>query len=189
MIPFDLPFDPGALQLRVLLWPVLFGLGAYLLLTAQPVGRPRPHLAERLRRLDVEERIRMEMARREVRPVFASRLLEGMLRPVLDDLGHLARRLLARVGLAGGRELERRLRVVRPGVEAPQFFGEKVAAGLLGLALFPIMNGLSVHPFGVWPVWTWAAGGVAGFLAPDWDLERRLRERRTLMLMELPILL
>jgi len=184
-----LSFDPSVLQLRVLLWPVLFGLGAYLVLTAQPIGRPRPDLAERLRRLDVEERIRMEMARLEVRPIFASRLLEGMLRPVLDDLGRLMRNILSRFGLGEGQELERRLRVVRPGVEVPQFFGEKLASGLVGLALFPVMNGLGVHPFGVWPVWIWAAGFVTGFLAPNWDLDRRLAERRTLMVMELPIIL
>jgi tight adherence protein C len=131
----------------------------------------------------------MEIARREVRPIFASRLLEGMLRPVLDDLGQLARSILTRFGLGGGKELERRLRVVRPGVEIQQFFGEKVASGLVGLALFPVMNGLGVHPFGVWPVWTWTAGFVAGFLGPNWDLDRRLGERRTLIVMELPIIL
>jgi pilus assembly protein TadC len=184
-----LVLDPAALQPRILVWPVLFGLGAYLLLTAQPIGRPKPDLAERLRRLDVDERVRAELVRRDVRPIFASRLLEGMLRPVLDDLGRIVRTILARFGLAGGKELERRLVVVRPGVELPQFFGEKVASALLGLTLFPLMNGLGVHPFGVWPVWIWLGGFVAGFLLPDWDLDHRMAQRRTLMVMELPILL
>jgi tight adherence protein C len=182
-------FDPSALQPRVLVWPVLFGLGAYLLLTAQPIGRPQPDLREQLRRLDVDERIRAQLAQQDTRPFFASRLLEGMLRPVLDDLGRIVRTVLARFGLAGGQELDRRLAVVRPGVELPQFFGEKVASGLLGLALFPLMNGFGIHPFGVWPVWVWLAGLVAGFLLPDWDLDRRMAQRRTLMVMELPILL
>lgn len=184
-----LSFDPGTLQLHVLLWPVLFGLGAYLMLTAQPIGRPKPDLTERLRRLDVDERIRMEIARRYVRPVFASRLLEGILRPVLDDLGRLVRQLLARFGLGGGQELERRLTVARPGVELPQFFGEKLMTGLIGLALFPSMNGLGIHPFGVWPLWFCLLGFAGGFLAPDWDLDRRIAARRTEMLMELPIIL
>src|SRR5436305_14834110 len=92
-------FDPSTLQLHVLVWPVLFGLGAYLLLTAQPIGRPKPDLAERLLRLDVDERIRMEIARREVRPIFASRLLVGILRPVLDVVDRMLRRYLARFGL------------------------------------------------------------------------------------------
>jgi len=43
-----LPFDPSVLRLHVLVWPMLFGFGAYLLLTAQPIGRPKPDLAERL---------------------------------------------------------------------------------------------------------------------------------------------
>jgi tight adherence protein C len=184
-----LHFDPSLIQPGVLLWPLLFGLGAYLLLTAQPIGRPKPDLAERLRRLDVDERIRAEMARRDVRPIFTSRLLEGMLRPVLDDAGQLLRSLLARFGLAGGRELERRLQIMRPGVELAQFFGEKLASGVVGLALFPLMNLLGLHPFGVWPIWFWLGGFIAGFLAPDWDLDRRIAARRTLMVMELPILL
>lgn len=181
--------DPAAIQVHILIWPLLFGLGAYLLLTAQPIGRPKPDLAERLRRLDVDERIRAEMAMQDVRPIFASRVLEGMLRPVLDDLGGMVRGVLARVGLAGGQELERRLQIIRPGVEPAQFFGEKLASGLVGFAIFPLMNGLGIHPFGVWPVWVWLFGFVAGFLAPDWDLERRMAARRTRMLMELPVLL
>jgi tight adherence protein C len=116
-------------------------------------------------------------------------LLEVMLRPVLDDVGRLLQRVLARFGLAGGRELERRLRVARPGVEPTQYFGEKVVAGLIGAALFPLMNWLGVHPFGPWPIWTWAAGLAVGFLAPDWQLEQALATRRLRCLMELPTIL
>jgi tight adherence protein C len=184
-----LRFDLGALDLQVLVWPLLFGLGAYLLLTAQPIGRPKPDLAERLRRLDVDERIRAQSGRPPRRPVFASHLLEGVLRPVLDDLGQLTRSLLGRSGLAGGPELARKLAVARPGVELPQFYGEKVASALIGLAVFPLMDALGVHPFGDWPVWVWVAGLVAGFVAPDRQLEWRLAARRTACLMELPTLL
>lgn len=189
MNPITLPIDPSALELRVLLWPLLFGLGAYLLLSAQPIGRPKPDLADRLRRLDVDERIRAEIGRQDVRPIFASRLLEAMLRPVLDDLGRLLRSALGRFGLAGGEELERKLRIARPGVEPAQFFGEKVATGLVGLGIFPLMNGLGIHPFGVWPMWLWLVGFAISFLMPDWELDRRLASRRTLVVMELPILL
>lgn len=190
MIPtFTVPFDPSALSLHVLLWPVLFGLGAYLLLTAQPIGRPKTDLAERLRRLDVDERIRMEAVGGPARPIFASRLLEVMLRPVLDDLGRLLRSLLSRFGLGGGAELERSLRIARPGVEPIQFFGEKILSGVIGFALFPVMDGLGIHPFGVWPLWLGAVGFAIGFLAPDAELERRLATHRTLVVMELPVLL
>lgn len=189
MTPVAFPFDPSALQLGVLIWPLLFGVGAYLLLTAQPIGRPKPDLAERLRRLDVDERIWADIGRRDVRPIFASRWLEGLLRPIFDDLGRLLRSILGQFGLGGGPELERKLHIARPGVEPVQFFGEKLASGLIGLGLFPLMNGLGIHPFGTWPVWAWAAGFLAGFLAPDWQLEQRLATRRTKCLMELPTIL
>ncbi len=189
MNPPVLPIDTNALEPRLLIWPLLFGLGAYLLLTAQPIGRPKSDLAERLRRLDVEERIRAEIIGRGTRPIFASTLLEGMLRPVLDDLGRLLRTVLERFGLGGGRELERKLGIARSGVEPVQFLGEKVASALVGLGVFPLMNGLGTHPFGLWPLWVWMLGAATGFLAPDWELERRLANRRTQALMELPILL
>ena len=188
MIALAASIDPNALEFRVLIWPILFGFGAYLVLTAQPIGQPKPDLTERLRRLDVDERIRAEIERRNVRPIFASRLLEGMLRPVLDDLGGVLRSVLGRIG-PGGKTLERRLRVARPGVESVQFYGEKLLSGLIGLGLFPLMNGLGIHPFGTWPVWIWGIAFVIGFLAPDWALDRRLTARRTTVVMDLPVIL
>jgi tight adherence protein C len=191
---FDLPalptVDPRSLQVDVLIWPVLFGLGLVLLLQAQPIGRPKTNLAERLLRLDVDERIRNELERRDTaRPIFAVRWLEGMLRPVLDDLGRLVRAVLSRFGLAGGRDLERKLRLARSGVEPVQFFGEKIATGLVGLTIFPIMNAFDVTLFGPWPAWLWVVGFVVGFMAPDWQLETRLAARRTRVVMELPTIL
>src|SRR5438477_11834710 len=92
---------------RVILLPLMLGLGLYLILTAQPIGRPKPDLGERLRRLDVDERIRMaELERYSRRPLFASRVLENMLRPVIEDAGRLLRAILLRLGIASGRELE-----------------------------------------------------------------------------------
>ena len=181
---------PTALDGRVIVLPLVLGIGAYLLLTSQPVGRPKPDLGERLRSLDVDERIRLaESGRRDSHQLFTSRLLENMLRPVLEDVGRAMRSLLQRLGLAGGRELEMRLRVVRPGVDAIQFMGEKVAAGLIVSATFPLMNLLHIQPFGAWPVWIWLVGFGIGFLLPDWDLDRRAAQRRGLVLMELPTIL
>lgn len=173
----------------VVLWPALVGLGLLLLLTAQPIGQPRPDLAAWLRRLDVDERLRSPAAGAPVRPLFASPVLEAFLRPVLDDLGRLIQLILANVGLAGGDELARQLALVRPGVGPAEFFGEKVASGIIGLALFPLMATLGIHPFGPWPPWTWVAAAVVGFLAPDWQLERRGEARQTAWLMELPAIL
>ena len=171
------------------LWSLLIATAVYALVTAQPLGQPKPDLAERLARLDVDERIRMGPAGEPGRPFFASRALEALLRPMLDDVGRLARALLSRVGLAGGDDLAARLRLTRPGVDVAQFFGEKTALGLLGLGLLPLMNVLGAHLFGSWPVWSWAVGFAVGFLAPDVDLEHRVRAHRTACLMELPTVL
>ena len=185
----------AALQLatldpRVVLLPLLLGLGLYLVLTAQPIGRPKPDLGERLRLLDVDERIRAaDRARHAAHPLFASRLLESLLRPVIEDAGRLLRAILLRLGLTGGRELEARLRVLRPGTEVVQFLGEKVAAGLIVAATFPVMNLLHLQPFGAWPVWLCVVGFGFGFLLPDFDLQHRADIRRGLVLMELPTIL
>src|SRR5205823_2007227 len=179
-----------ALDARVIVLPVLLGLGLYLILTSLPIGRPKPDLGERLRRIDVDERVRMaDLDRFQRTPLFASRMLENMLRPVIEDAGRLLRSILMRLGLASGRELEARLRVLRPGVEVIQFLGEKVATGLIVAAMFPLMILVRLAPFGPWPVWVWLLGFAVGFVLPDWDLQRRAATRHGLILMELPTLL
>lgn len=181
---------PQGLDPRAVLWPLLLGLGLYLVLSAQPLGRPKPDLGERLRRLDVDERMRRADAdRRQVRPLFASRLLEAMLRPVIEDAGRLARTVLRRLGISTGHELDQRLAVTRPGVDIVQFLGEKMASGLVIGATLPLMNLVHIAPFGPWPVWTWLIGFGIGFLLPDWDLDRRYAQRRGSVLMELPTVL
>lgn len=189
MIPLVALLDLSRLDFNVLFWPLLFGAGAYLLLTAQPIGRPKPDLAERLRRLDVEARMHDAESKPTRRPIFSSRLLEAVLRPVLDDLGSLLGRLMARFGLTRRAELGRQLALIRPGVEPGQFFGEKAASALLGLTLFPLMNLLGIHPFGDWPAWLLGAGLLVGFIAPDQYLAHQLTARRTACLMELPTIL
>ena len=184
-----LQLNLAGMPAHVVILPLLFSLGVYLMLMGQPLGRPRPDLKERLRRLNVDERVREQVSPPVRQPVFASRWLEAMLRPILDDVGRLVRAVLSLFGLGGGEALERKLRIARPEVEAPQFFGEKLVAGLIGLAFFPVLNALGLHPFGVWPGWLWAAGFLVGFLAPDWDLQRRLSQRRLDVLMELPTVL
>jgi tight adherence protein C len=179
-----------AVDPRAVVWPLLFGLGSYLFVRTQPWARPRPDLGERLRLLDVDERLKdTERGSAEARPLFASRLLESMLRPMIDDSGRLLRALLVPLGLSGGQTLERRLRLARPGVEPVQFFGEKVAGGVILAAVFPLLNVVRIHPLGAWPVWIWLAGFCVGYLLPDWDLQRRAATRRSLVLMELPTIL
>jgi tight adherence protein C len=181
-------FDPASLPPGWIIWPLVFGLGAYMVLTAQPIGRPKPDLAELLRRLDVDEVIKDEVNRQTSKPIFASPLLERILRPALEDVGQTLRRLLGALGLTGSQDLEQRLRRAGAGLEPAQFYGEKVALGLIGLGVFPLTDALGVSPVGTWPLWTWIVGFIAGFLAPDWNLNRRLAERRARVLMELPVI-
>jgi len=179
-----------AIDARVLLLPLLLGVGLYLILTSLPFGRPKRDLGERFRRLDVDERVRvLQLGPAAGQRLFTVRLLDTMLRPIVEDVGRGLRALVVRLGIGGGRELELRLRLIRPGVDGAQFMGEKVAAGVIVAAMFPLMNLLHIRPFGAWPVWLWLVGFVVGFVLPDWDLDRRASHRHSLVLMELPTIL
>ena len=176
---------PGA----VVLLPLAFGVGAYLFLTAQPLGQPKPDVTEQLRRLDVDERMRRRFEQHDDQALFASPLLERMLRPVVEDAGRWLGHFMSAFGLARGADVERKLALARAGVTPVQYFGEKALSGLLGAALWPAADWIGFQPFGPWPAWLWVAGFVVGFLAPDWELNRRLAARRTACLMELPTLI
>ena len=188
-----LPVTPasGGGARHFLIWPVLFGTGLYLIVTALPWGRPKPDLAERLDRLDVEKRLRAGIGGAG-RSWFRSRILELLLRPILEDLGGAVRaglaHLLPRFGFGGG-TVEQDLRVARPGVDIGQFYAEKVGGAILGFGLFPLANNVNADPFGPWPFWVWVVGGVLGFLAPNWDLARRMARRRLRIVLELPAIL
>jgi len=164
------------------------GAGLWLLVMAQPLGRPRPRLVARLRRLSAQGRMELEERAFAGAPMFSSPLLERVLRPVLDDAGDQIGRLLRRLGIESG-DLDRRLALGWPGMSAPQFRGQQIATGAVLFLAFPAMNLLGVHPIGVWPVWLWAGAFVAGFAAPSWQLNARLRRRREAIVAELPVTL
>ena len=167
----------------------IFGVGLWLMLTSLPWAQRRPDLAFALRRLSAQGRMELEAERWQAGPsMFASPVLERTLRPMLDDAGRLVTRLLTRLGVRTA-HLEQRLAVGWPGMTPSQFFGQKLAVALLFFACFPALNLAGLHPFGPWPVWTWLAGGFAGFVQPDWLLERRVSQRRQQVLMELPTVL
>lgn len=173
-------------MMAVLLISAAFGAGLWLIVAAQPIGRPRLDLTLRLRAMSAQGRTELETgARRQGKRVFKSPLLEQLLRPLLEDVGGQVGRILARFGIASG-NVEQRLALAWPGVTPPQFYGQKLASGLLFLALFPFMNVAAIQPFGAWPVWIWLGGFAAGFAMPDWMLQGRLERRRTAVLMELP---
>jgi tight adherence protein C len=178
-------------------------VGLLLLLTsaAQPLGRPKPDLAAALRRLDVAARLRDDALARPpggARPLFDLPVLERALRPALDDLGRAVQAGLRRLGLhglpglgrlAGGAELERQLALVWPELGPAQFAGWKVATGCAGPAALAAIALLGFRPAGGWPLWLWGGLFALGFLAPDWDLARRLGARREAVRDELPTVL
>ncbi len=165
------------------------GAGLWLMLMGQPVGRPRPELGARLRRLSVQERMAQEeRAGAPGAPMFRWALLERLLRPLLEDAGGAASGLLRRLGLEAG-DLDSRLALGWPGMSAPQFRGQQLATGAVAALVLPAMNVLGVHPFGAWPVWLWVGAFAAGFAAPSWQLAGRLTKRRRAIHAELPVAL
>lgn len=165
------------------------GAGLWLLVMAQPLGRPRPELAARLRRLSAQGRLELEERANGAGPaMFSSSLLERVLRPLLDDAGDWTGRILRRLGVETG-DLDRRLALGWAGMSAPQFRGQQLATGAVAFLVFPAMNLLGVQPLGAWPLWLWLGGFVLGFAAPSWQLNGRLRQRRLAVLAELPVTL
>jgi tight adherence protein C len=164
---------------EVIVWPLLGGIGLLLLLTAQPLGRPRPSLAARLAAL------RPDIPRQEPEATaFANPTLERLLAPPLRAAGSLGLRLAELLGVPTDR-LARRLRLAgEPGGPALHI-GQKVFGALVGCGLLPTFNQLQITPFGRWPAWLWLATGIAGFLTPDADLARKTAKRRRELLVGL----
>ena len=189
---------------RVLVWTALFGLGVWLVTMELASMRTRPALAHQLARQDVDRRLRetleAELAHSlgitpgaaAMRPGGERDLfppaLKRMLRPVLADVGWLVRGLLVRFapGLAGGATLERDLRLVRPTASLAGYFAEKVGAGLLWLAIPPVLGAMGGPRT---PTVLWIVAGLVGFILPDLDLRRRLGARREQIVAELPAVL
>jgi len=79
---------------EVVLWPLLGGLGLLVLLTAQPIGRPRPSLGARLAALHPD------IPRQEPEATaFANPTLERLLVPPLRAAGSLGLRLAELLGV------------------------------------------------------------------------------------------
>jgi Flp pilus assembly protein TadB len=183
-------------QPRLVLWAVLFAAGLLLLLTA----RPRPLLAERLARLDLDARARQDDAARVagllvrerlgLNPWWLLRALVGELfGPALLDAWGVAVRCAEPFlpELARGVGQYERLVLVYPdrGREEAlwQHLGGKVIlAGLLG-GLVPgaaALAGVEV------PLAAWLVGALVGFVAPDLVVQRLLAQRAEQVLEELP---
>ena len=172
----QLSLHPG-----LLLWPALLSLCIYLLVARQPIGRPKQDPREWLDRYDIDRRVAAR-ERRERARLFESDLLEGLLRPVLDDAAALLHRLLRRLGVGDPAGLERVLAQVAPRFGVLDWYGIRIGAGLIFLAVGPTVALLGIR---VLPLWTWPLWFVAGAAVPDAWLHQRWQERRSRLLREL----
>lgn len=150
----------------------LFGLGALLVLTSQPIGRPRPSISQRIDALRADRATRQPTSRS---PAFRTALLEDLLRPSMEKAGEIALAIARRLGLDLG-ETAARLKAVGDDGGLGLFLGQKVAAALLGLAFLPLASALGGLP--VTPSWMWVVAGAAGFLLPDVTLRSKADVRR-----------
>lgn len=166
----------------------LFGLGLWLIWASMPWAQRRPSLAERFSLLTARGRLEHDQMNAPAARLFKSSATERLLRPIIEDLGRLIARLMARLGI-GTADLERRLALGWPGMDMPHFYGQKVSTGVVLLLFFPLMNVAGIHPFGTWPIWFWLGGFIAGFVLPDWMLDGRLQRRRQAVMAELPVML
>ncbi|MDP9350305.1 MAG: type II secretion system F family protein [Chloroflexota bacterium] len=163
---------------------LLFALGVYLMVTSLPAFRPKPNLRERLRRMDIDERGRMESERLGNR-MFDSPYLESLLRPLFEELGEGLRRLRQRIGVGEVAELERQLAVAHPGLTVGQFYGKKLLMAAIGCSPW-LGNFLAIH---AGPLWAWLGMGLIAFAVPDYQLRGRIERRRAEALAELEPLL
>ena len=173
----------------------MLGLALCLLVTAQPIGRPRPALRDILRRMDAEALARADLARslgRTGSPEdgYRSSAIEAALRPLVEEGGRILAQLLAVVHL-GPDAAALELRLARAGtpMSAARFMGQQLASGLVLALVFPALNVAGLHPFGPWPLWLGLAAFGVGYTLPLWMLGSRIAARRQALLLEIPSVL
>jgi tight adherence protein C len=151
---------------------LLFGLGAILVLTAQPYGRPQPSLKSRLEALRPD---RNDGPTPIARRVFRTDVFELGLRPGLETAGQSLCSLLSSVGFDLS-ATSARLRLLGDHGGLALFLGQKLAAGIVGFALLPTAASISLTPST--PIWLWLAAGTIGFVLPDLMLRAKAEARR-----------
>lgn len=161
--------------MQIVFLGVLFGLGAMMVITSQPIGRRRPTLTERLAALRPDRATETKAARP---PVFKAAFLEELLRPRLEALGELAATVASKTGF-NLQETEARLRVTGDQGGLALFYGQKLAAAMTGFALLPLASGLGV--VGATPLWLWLALTGFGFVLPDAMLRSRAESARVIL--------
>ena len=161
---------------NLLVWVSVAGIGLLLLLSAQPIGRPRPSLARRLQCL------RPDRPQQEPRPqVFGLAGLDALLLPALAALGESFLRFGSTFGL-DAQATARKLRAAGEPYGPAVFWGQKIAGLTVGVVLPPVLESVGIGPASGWPVWIWAGSALLGFAGPDMGLNARVRARRREML-------
>ena len=168
----------------------LFGLaavGLYLVLSGLPLLGARPTLEERLRRFDVDARLRERRAPavgRMRRSALPWPTLDAALRPLAEDLLQPLGRLMLRNGVFGG-SVERELRVLQPGVSRQAFILRQVLWALGTSAVF-LVGFASRDQLGPSALVLAGLAGAVGFNVPWLRLRAAARARRRRLLAELP---
>lgn len=150
----------------------LFGVGALLVLTAQPRGRPQPSLTSRLQALRPD---RSDSLPEPKMRVFRTDVFEFGLRPALESIGNVLGSAARRVGL-DLLETDRRLRLTGDASGLTLFLGQKIVAAAIGFVFFPAASAISGIPST--PAFLWYAAGLTAFFLPDVMLRSRAETRR-----------
>lgn len=157
----------------LLIWALCFGVGALLLLTAQPYGAPKPTLEERLAALRPAIDTQVDEAPRT--RVFRTRIFEEAFRPLIEEVGAAVTSLLTRLGV-GSDSLLKKLQAAGDQGGLPLYIGQKIASGTIAFLILPIAASIRLVPHS--PAWLWLIAAVAGFFLPDALLASRVRRRR-----------
>lgn len=159
-----------------------FGLGVFLLAAGPALGKRRPDLVMRLRRLDPDAWL-------EEDDVPSGAILGS----VSEDVSRALGRVVGHVGLIAPHDLSRVLAQADLGLSARDFYQDKIVTALGLEAVLMVANltfeRLGLLHVGVWPLWVWLGVGVVGFVWPDLVIRRGASQRQHRLRAELPRLI
>ena len=167
------------------------GLGVFLIVAVQPLGRPRPDLFVRVRELDPQYwPTRLDSPSSTSSGWFGIPVVDALVQPLLDEAAGQVGRAVAFIGIVDPREIERQLKLVAPTSSLKEYYAEHLlgpAALLVSLfATDRVLVEVGIVHGSLWPIWSYVLLAVVGFCAPDLVLQQRLKRRRSQILAELP---
>jgi tight adherence protein C len=170
---------------------VTLGLGIFVIVAVQPLGRPRPDLYARVRALDPQHWPSRLVTKPESNSAWLGvPVLDALAQPVLEEAARHVGRALAYFGIADPREIERQLELVAPRSSLKEYYAEHLLGpAALVISLFAsdrVLAELGIVSGGLWPIWLYVGLAILGFCAPDLVLQHRLARRRRRLLAELP---